>query len=195
MLEHDGNFWNEIKHGLDHDQKSDLESDISKLALRLDYIPNIDCSTHHGEYHDNKSKPWPANHHASVSMKKKNEEIQNKKDCFWMQLTNIISQKLYTQTEKDSDYLVIVKRLVKSYFDITGKKAIDINKNFNFLFSVYRKQICIEIQRINSEHTGGRKSSDCAVCKENFESPFFPYILLYCLLSCKKNMIPRRLKR
>ncbi len=88
-----------------------------------------------------------------------------------------------------------VKRLVKSYFDITGKKAIDINKNFNFLFSVYRKQICIEIQRINREHTGGRKSSDCAVCKENFESPFFPYILLYCLLSCKPARISHRVIR
>lgn len=192
-FEHNGDFWNDIKNTLDDDQKKSCEKDISDLSKKFDYIQTSDSLTYQEDYHDNKAKPWNQNNYAVLSMNKKNDDIERQDNsCFWLKLTNAITENMYSQNENKPLFPMAVRNLINYYFSVTGKKAIDIYKNFNILFSVHKKRICQEIQRINKMHVSCRKKTDCSICKQSFDSPFFPYILLYCMLACKKNMFSPR---
>ena len=191
-FEHDGSFWNDIKETLDHDQKMNFEKEIENLSKKMNYIQMSDCSTFQKDYHDNKAKTWNQNNYAVLSMKKKKEEMSRQTNaCLWVKLTNAVTDSMYSQSENATSFPDAVKNLVTQYLLVTGKKSIDINKNFNLIFSVYRKRICQEIQTINNNHVKAGSKPDCSLCHRNFKSPFFPYILFYCMIGSKKNIFSR----
>jgi len=189
VLEDNANFWEDIKDSLEKPEIITIEKNIDDIETEFSYL-NLD----EREKSENITAPWNLTNTSILLMKERNQEKDDlMNSCFWKKILILMQKKLKTSqfdridNLNDTDFFNCLNNLISEYFRVTKKDKIEIYKNFNFLFSIYRVRICREIKRLNLLHSS-QKEAICDICQKEFFSPYFPYILFYLLLIYKNKI-------